>query len=387
MDGGHVRRALQRRDRGFVVVLFAVIVGRGLEDLDVVRRMLLRQIEHLLGLLRLLQLQIGDRHHQLGVRAGLLRFGALQQIDALLRVAGAHVEFAGDQQIVRALRVWRESPATAGAWRRRCVPCARRSAPGRSCRPRLPGERLQAMLISVDRCLIASGQSRRVAEQEPQLVVLRSALSPRAGRSRRRRRDCRDAAHPPRRAPGGRPRCCCPSQCRLSPFELACPAGWLLLLVVVRRISAQVATVGHQPRTSAPVPQPRETGSRESGEQFLFSRRRLTDIVEECRNSACKLNSFSSDANCCSMAVRQLGTTATQLRRWYRDAHFEESGSAFTGQTSRFAAALAVLVLGNLSDTICESNSSERFSAGGSPFDFAVAHFPLASDSLCPPFC
>ena len=47
----------------------------------------------------------------------------------------------------------------------------------------------------------------------------------------------------------------------------------------------QVATVDHLLRTSAPVPQPRETGSRELGEQFLFSRRRLTDLsrVQELR--------------------------------------------------------------------------------------------------------
>ena len=37
----------------------------------------------------------------------------------------------------------------------------------------LPGDSLQSMLIGVDGRLIAARQARRVAQQEPQLVVLR----------------------------------------------------------------------------------------------------------------------------------------------------------------------------------------------------------------------
>ena len=68
----HLRRALQGCDRGLVIVLFAVVVRRGLEDFDIARRMLLRRVEHLLGAVRLFQLQISHRQHQLGVRVRLL---------------------------------------------------------------------------------------------------------------------------------------------------------------------------------------------------------------------------------------------------------------------------------------------------------------------------
>ncbi len=86
-------------------MFFAVVVRSRLEDLDIARRMLLRQVEHLFGAVGLLQLQISHRQHQLGVRIRLLRFRALQQVDSLLRVARANVEFTGNQQIVGAIGI------------------------------------------------------------------------------------------------------------------------------------------------------------------------------------------------------------------------------------------------------------------------------------------
>ena len=168
-----MRCALQRHDRRFVIVLLAVVICGGLEDFDIVRRMLLRQVEHLLGAVGLLQLQIRDREHQLGMRVGLLRFGALQEIDPVLRVAGAHVELAEDQQIVDAAGIGvnhlrQQTLGVVGA--AHALVRLRQAAQAVSVARR----RLQSMLVGFDRGLISAGEARRVTQQEPQLVVLRS---------------------------------------------------------------------------------------------------------------------------------------------------------------------------------------------------------------------
>ena len=155
----------------FVIVLFAIVVRRRLEDFNVAGRMLLGEVKHLLGLLGLLQLEISHGDHQLGVRAGLLRLGALQQVDALLRVAGAHLELAENKQIVGALGIGANDLIQQPL---RLVVLAHAGVRLRQSALSIgvAGRHLQAMLIGVHRSLIAARQSGCVAEQEPELAVL-----------------------------------------------------------------------------------------------------------------------------------------------------------------------------------------------------------------------
>ncbi len=101
----HVRRAHQSRDGRLVVVLLAIVISGCLKDLDVTWSMFLGLIQHLLGAVGLLQLQVRHGQHQLGMCAGLLGLSALQEADAFLGVARLHVKFAGNQQIVGAIRI------------------------------------------------------------------------------------------------------------------------------------------------------------------------------------------------------------------------------------------------------------------------------------------
>ena len=104
-----------------------------------------------------------------------MRLRALQQVDSLLRVAGAHVEFTRNQQIVGAVGI--------GANHLQQQPLGIVGAAHARVGLRQPAQtvgiarsRLQPVLVGVHRRLVAPGQPRRVAQQKPELVVLRSGF-------------------------------------------------------------------------------------------------------------------------------------------------------------------------------------------------------------------
>ncbi len=146
--------------------------------------MLTRELEHLLRFFRLLQLEIGHTEHELDMSIRLLRFRTLQQVRRLLRVAGLHVQLTGDQQIIGAMRIGvnhlhQQALGFVGVSHR----CIGLGQPAHTVG--VAGRVLQPMLISVERLLIAAGHARRIAQQEPQLVVTRRSRDRTLGEIRR----------------------------------------------------------------------------------------------------------------------------------------------------------------------------------------------------------
>ena len=87
--GQHVavehRRVSQGRNRGLVIVLFAVVVGDSAKHHGIVRVARSGLVQQLPCALRLLQLQVSDRHHQFRMRRRMNGFGTRQQPDSFLQ--------------------------------------------------------------------------------------------------------------------------------------------------------------------------------------------------------------------------------------------------------------------------------------------------------------